>query len=68
MRLKKIILSICKNIKKGQPQFGKIHLRKNEQMVIYPSIKKAKKILNWEPKTNIKKGISKTIKYYKRIS
>lgn len=68
MRLKKIILSICKNIKKGQPEFGKIHLRKNEQMVIYPSIKKVKKILNWEPKTNIKKGISKTIRYYKRIS
>tara|TARA_Y200000002_G_scaffold382132_1_gene398191 strand:- start:818 stop:1024 length:207 start_codon:yes stop_codon:yes gene_type:complete len=68
MKLKKIILNICKDIKKGQPEFGKIHLRKNEQMVIYPSVKKAKKILGWQPKTNIKKGISKTIRYYKTIS
>jgi len=30
-----------------------------------PDISKAKKILNWEPKTNLTEGIKKTIEYFK---
>jgi len=32
-----------------------------------PEIKKAKKLLNWEPKTDLIKGLKKTINYFKKI-
>jgi UDP-glucuronate decarboxylase len=32
-----------------------------------PDIKKAKKLLNWEPKTDLLNGLSKTIKYFEKI-
>ena len=64
----KKIINIIKNVKKiskgGQPQFGKIKLRKDEILKLYPSIKKAKKIINWRPKILFKKGLKLTIKFY----
>ena len=37
-------------------------------MTLYPSIKKAKKLIDWTPKTNFNLGMKKTIKYfYKEI-
>jgi len=66
--LKKIINFIMKKIKKGKPEFGKINLRNEENMVTYPSIKKSKKLLNWYPKTKFKYGVLKTISYYKNLN
>jgi len=63
-KIKRIILNIKKISKGGQPQFGKIKLRKDEILKIYPSINKAKKIINWEPKISFNKGLKSTIKYY----
>ena len=65
--IKKIIENICKSTKGGKPDYGKIKLRKDEPLVLYPSILKAKKILKWKPKINFDKGLNKTIKYYKKI-
>ena len=39
--------------------------RKNEQWSYCGDITKAKKILNWKPKTNINTGLKKTIDWYK---
>ena len=50
----------------GKPQFGKIKFRKDEIKNLYPSIAKAKKILNWTPKVKINLGLKKTINYYKK--
>ena len=58
MRLKKIILSICEDIKRST-RIWKIHLRKNEQMVIYPSVKKQKKYLIGNLKLTLKKVFQK---------
>ena len=33
----------------GKPMFGKIELRKDESLKYYPSIKKAKNLINWKP-------------------
>ena len=49
----------------GKPLFGKIKLRKDESLLSYPSIIKARKKLGWKPKIDIDKGLKKTIKYYK---
>ena len=64
--IKDIILKICKIIGSGKPQFGKIKFRKDEIKCLYPSITKAKKILNWVPKVKINLGLKKTINYYKK--
>lgn len=66
IKVKKVILIIRKFLKKGFPKFNKIKLRKDEMMILYPSIKKASKILNWKPKINFIQGLKKTILDYKK--
>jgi UDP-glucose 4-epimerase len=65
--IKNIIQKICKIIKFGKPQFGKIKYRKDEIMRLFPNIDKAKKLLNWSPKINITSGLKKTISFYKKL-
>ena len=67
IEIKKIILKINKLIKKGTPQYGKIKLRQREQAIVYPSIKKIKRYINWVPKINLDKGLKKTFDYFKKI-
>ena len=68
----KKIINIIKKIKKiskgGYPQFGKIKLRKDEILKLYPSITKAKKIINWYPKISFEDGLKSTIKSYNEQS
>ena len=64
LKIRKIIERILRYYKSGKPQFNKIRFRKEEQMKIYPDIRKARRILNWKPKINFIKGLTKTIQYY----
>jgi len=68
IKIKKIILMINTLVKKGKPKFGKLNLRIDESKNIYPSLRIAKKILGWKSKTSIKKGLVKTIQFYKKNS
>jgi len=65
-KIKKIISFIQKKIGKGNPKFGLIKLREEESQNVFPNIKKAKKILNWEPTTSLEKGLSATIESYRK--
>ena len=51
-------------IRKGSPEFGKIPLRKEENLITFPSINKLKKQFKWKPKVNLSLGLKKTISYY----
>ena len=64
-KLKKIIQYVRNFSKGGHPQFGKIKLRKDEILKIYPNIKKAKKLIRWKPRIPFERGIKNTIKYYR---
>ena len=64
-KIKDVIKQICKIIGKGQPQFGKIKYRKDENMKIYPNIKKARVKLKWTPKINFNNGIKTVINSYR---
>ena len=67
-KIKEIIKNLKKKLNGGKPIFGKVKIRKDEIMTLYPSIKKAKKLIDWTPKTNFNLGMKKTIKYfYKEI-
>ena len=64
IKIKNIILRILNYYKSGNAQFGKVKLRKEESIKIYPNISKARKILKWNPKIKFLKGLTKTIQYY----
>ena len=66
MSVKKLILSIVKITKKGRPGFNKIKMRKDENNKMYPDISKVKRLLKWYPKTNLEKGLIKTVNFYKK--
>ena len=63
-KVSQVIRFIHKKIKTGYPQFGKIKLRKDEILWAYPSISKAKKILQWWPIKKFDKSLISTIKSY----
>lgn len=64
----RVIKYITKIVKKGKPIFGKIKMRSDEIMNLYPDISKVKKDFNWKPKINLNEGLKKTIKYYKHLN
>ena len=64
-KLKEVIKTIHKKIGKGQLQFGKIKYRKDENMKVYPDIKKAHIKLKWQPKTTFSYGIKNVINSFK---
>ncbi len=65
VRVRTLIKKICQIVGSGKPVFGNIKMRKDETMVLYPNIHKAKKILKWKPKISLNAGLQRTIKYYK---
>tara|TARA_Y100001970_G_C14258241_1_gene877273 strand:- start:9614 stop:10552 length:939 start_codon:yes stop_codon:yes gene_type:complete len=66
IKIKNLINKIRNLIGHGNPNFSQINYRKDEILKLYPKILKAKKILNWSPKIDLKKGLNKTIKFYKK--
>ena len=68
MKIKNIIKKIVKYYKSGSPKFNTIKLRNEEQIKIYPDMRKTRKIFNWKPKVNFSEGLVKTIKYCKANS
>ncbi len=65
-KIKNVIKYLEKKLNGGKPIFGKIKIRKDEIMTLYPSIKKAKRLIGWRPKTNFTIGIKKTIRYFEK--
>ena len=65
-KIRTVIENIKNLAKGGKPQFGKIKLRKDETLKIYPNISKAKKKLNWRPKFSFKEGLANTIRFYEK--
>tara|TARA_Y100001935_G_C17304192_1_gene511192 strand:+ start:2075 stop:3001 length:927 start_codon:yes stop_codon:yes gene_type:complete len=64
IRVKEIIRFIKKKIKKGNPKFGLIPLRKDEVTKFYGNPKKIRSFFNWKHKINIQKGLTQTIAFY----
>ena len=65
-KVKKLINLIKRKINKGVPVFGKVKLRKEENLITYPSIYKVKKFFKWKPKVNLISGLNKTIEFYSK--
>ena len=65
--IQKLINYIKNKIGKGTPLYGKVKMRKEEQMLFFPETKKIKNAINWKPKTSLSTSLNKTIKYYSKI-
>lgn len=66
MTLVNIMRKVQKIIGGGKILLGKINLRIDEPMIIYPNLKNAKRLLGWKHKVIFKAGIKKTIKEYEK--
>lgn len=64
IKVKEIIKKIVKFYKSGRPLFGKIKLRKEEMIKVYPSLLNARRLLGWKAKVPFDEGILKTISFY----
>ena len=64
IKVRDVIKYIKKKIKKGNPKFGLIPLRRDEVTNFHGNPQKVKNFFNWKPKINIKKGITQTIIFY----
>ena len=65
IKIKDLIIKICDLVGLGKPEFGKISLRKDEIIRLYPKILKSKKLLDWKSNVSLEKGLATTIKYFK---
>ncbi len=63
--VKSVINTILNEIKYGKPEFNSIKMRKDEVKNLYPDISRVKMAFKWKPKIDFKKGIRKTIFFYK---
>jgi len=64
VKIRDMIEKVCALTGSGKPQYGKVSYRPGENMALYANISKGKKILQWEPRTNIDIGLQKTINYF----
>lgn len=65
IKIKNVIKMIVSIIGKGEPQYGKIKLKKGEILNMFPDTTKMKKILKWKPTVSLLKGLKITIRSYK---
>ena len=64
IKLKKIMNKVKKMNNFFKPDYGKIKMRSDEKLKVYPNITKSLKILGWKPKVSINKGLEITNKYF----
>ncbi len=58
------IIELIKKINPSKSEIDYFELPKNDPKRRKPDITLAKKILNWEPKVNLKDGLTRTLDYY----
>ena len=59
--IKTVVKEISSIVGLGKPLFGDIPYREYENMELFPDVLKAKQILNWSAKTELREGLIKTI-------
>lgn len=64
--IRKVINLIQHKVGKGNPEFGKIPYRPEENMELYANISKAQDLMDWNPKISLEEGIRKTINHYRK--
>jgi nucleoside-diphosphate-sugar epimerase len=64
--IREVIEKVILMVGGGKADFGRIPYRKGENMSLYADISLAKKILGWQPATDIDEGLRRTIEWYRK--
>ena len=67
IKIKNVIRKVLAIVGSGNPRFGEIKYRSEENLSLYADISKAQKLISWKPKINFDIGLKKTIDYYSKI-
>lgn len=66
IKINELIKLIVKIIGNGKPIFGKIKMRKEEVIRLYPNLKKIQNELGWKSRISLINGLNKTINFLKK--
>ena len=64
IKIRTVLEEVIKITGKGSPRYGEVPYRKGENMALYADIKKARKLLKWEPEISLNEGLKITINSY----
>ena len=67
IKIKNVIGKVLDIVGSGNPRFGEIKYRSEENLSLYADISKAQKLISWKPKIDFDIGLKKTIDYYSKI-
>ena len=67
IKIKNVIGKVLDIVGSGNPRFGEIKYRSEENLSLYADISKAQQLISWKPKIDFDIGLKKTIDYYKKI-
>ena len=62
--IRKVTETVKVLIGQGDPFFGQIPYRTEENMALYADISKANNVLNWRPEISLEDGLLRTINFY----
>ena len=63
-RLVDKINPVSDTLKSDLPKFGQLDYRENENMELWGSNEKAKRLLDWTPEVTLDEGLKRTVKSY----
>jgi nucleoside-diphosphate-sugar epimerase len=66
--IRKVIETVKELIGQGNPLFGQVPYRQEENMMLYADINKVTHALNWAPQVSLEDGIRRTINSYRAVS
>ena len=67
IKIKSVIKKVVDILGSGNPRFGEIEYRSNENLSLYADISKAQELISWNPKIDFDLGLKRTIDYYSKI-
>ena len=63
--IRSVVNEVVRLVGAGNPIFGAIDYRENENMELYADIQLAEKILEWKPKVSFLDGLKRTMRHYR---
>jgi nucleoside-diphosphate-sugar epimerase len=66
MTIRAVIEKVCELTGSGNPHYGEVPYRNDENMSLHANISKAKNMLKWESSTSLDTGLKKTINWFEK--
>jgi len=64
--IKSVVEFLISTIGSGKADFSAYPYRPGENMQLYADVRKAKRLLSWEPRTSLHEGLTKTVNWFQK--